>query len=118
MQLIKNTEVRSAIANYWRRTSRIHEIIERYSSADGDLAYAIFNRSYEHMSLDGKTGLSIVSIDPKATLMSKEKNDLLNYANRTKRKVTIVNNFLIPHLNDQKKAGIELIDLIKKEYHF
>ena len=118
MQLIRNTTVRSVIAKYWNETALIDEITQALQNVSfPDLSYAIFNRSYEHLTgLEKGTGMSIVSIDPNASLMTNDKNQLINYANRMTRSVSIINIFLIPHLNKQKKSANDLINLIKKEY--
>ena len=117
MQVIKKTEVRTAIADYWKRITTIDQITDRLNDAsDGDFAYTIFNRSYQHFNLDNSSGKSIVSIDRGAHFMTNDKNQLINYANRMKRKVSIINVFFIPNLKNQKKAAIDLMSLIKKEY--
>ena len=118
MQFIKKSTVRSAIADYWKRVTSIEEILDRLNNSnDADFAYSIFNRSYEHFSVDSGSGMSVVTIDPSARIMTNDKNQLINYANRMARKVTIINNFLVRKLKIQKKAAIELIGLLKKEYH-
>lgn len=91
--------------------------MERFNNPyDSEIAFAIFNRSYEHFSVDPASGLSVVSIEHGARFMTRGKNQLINFANRMKRRVSINTNLLMPGLKRQGKAALDLIGLIQKEY--
>jgi hypothetical protein len=118
MQVIRNGEVRIAIARYWQRISVIKEIEERYNAqADVDFSFGIFNKNYQHIRARSDAGILTVEVDRGAQFMTNDKNQLINYANRMRRKVNIVNNFLMNNLTSQKKEGIGLIKIIKRDYH-
>ncbi len=119
LRLIKNAAVRTAVVNYWRGEDVINGIVERTNTpSDLEASYSIFNRSYERFTgLEDGTGMSVVSIDSNARLMTSDKNQLITYANREKAIVSRINIFLITNLKKQKKKAAALIDLIKTEYH-
>lgn len=120
MRLIKSTEVSNALIDYWSENATIREMIDIANNTQlTDIGFSIFNRSFENdLGVDTTNFMSIVSINPHAVLMTNDKNVLINYANRMSKKAGVINGFILRHLNDQKQAAIDLIALIKEQYHF
>ena len=121
MRLIRKIKISNAISRYWRGISGIEFTLgnyKRYSDEREDLGYSIFNHKYSvRGSVDSTTFLDNYFIMPEAKLITNDRNLLINYANRTGRLQEFIERFVKPQLVSQKLRAIDLIDLIKKEYH-
>ena len=123
LRLIKKKNVVDAISKYWRGTIQVERIEDRLDESMDEISTIcddILNRSnYLGFSKrDSLTRLSEVSVKPDATLMPVEKRVLINFANKTNRLQSRIENFYVTLLISQKKDAINLIQLIKKEYRF
>jgi DNA-binding cell septation regulator SpoVG len=121
MRLIRKIKIANAISRYWRGINGIEFTLDNFKKVSDereDLGHAIFNRKYNvRLSNDSSTSLDNYYIIPGARLMTNDKNLLINYANRTGRLQEFIERFIMHQLISQKLRAIDLIDLIKKEYH-
>jgi len=78
----------------------------------------IFNSKYwTGIVEDSFTRIRSAIIDPAARLMTINSNTLINYANFVFRFNGSIDNFFLPDLKRQRIRAVNLINLIKKEYH-
>ena len=122
MRLIRKIKISNAISGYWRSIENVEFTLNNFKALAidrADFANALFNNKYSiRLSTDSLTSLDNYFISPDARLMIIDKNQLINYANRTGRLQSYIGRFILRQLTSQKSQAIKLIDLIKKEYHF
>ena len=121
LRLIRERAVVNAIADYWRGIRQVERIEDRLDeSVDviANLCDNIINRNnYLGFSMrDSVTGLSEVSVKAEARLLSTDNVLILNFANKTNRLQSRIQNFYIRSLRNLKEDAHKLIELIKKEY--
>ena len=125
LRLIDNEEIVAKLSEYWRGINELKTIAERVEhryDASQEMAFRIFNRKYfyTHGSLDSlqkdfRLSESISHLGP-MLLMTKEKNDLITFANIIDRVKGSIVRFR-QGLLIQKRLAISLIILIREEYH-
>jgi hypothetical protein len=120
-RLIHKGDVADSISNYWIETGTIlrnaNLFIEKSALAQ-ESGNQIFNRQFVIYPDKTYIGLHIqqVEVDPKAKLMTNDKNTLIAYANRIGRMTDISEHYLVPLLREQMEKATRLIILIKEEY--
>jgi hypothetical protein len=121
MRLIRKRNVANDISKYWRRANNIERTCENFNDiVEGRAALEdrIFNRKYWTLiSTDTSSSLDNYSIDPAAKLMSLDESQLISFGNITDRLQLFIARFIVPQLIRLNDNAIELIALIKKEYH-
>lgn len=121
MRLIRKIKIANAISRYWRGINGIEFTLDNFKKVSDereDLGHIIFNRRYNiRLSNNSSTSLDNFFILPEARFMTNDRNLLITYANRTGRLQEFIERFIMPQLTSQKLRSIDLIDLIKKEYH-
>ena len=122
MRLIRKIKISNAISKYWRGIENVEFTLNNFKALAinrADFANALFNNKYSiRLSTDSLTSLDNYFISPDARLMTIDKNQLINYANRTGRLQSYIGRFILSQLASTKSQAIKLIELIKKEYHF
>lgn len=111
MRLIGNRNVSGAISNYWNgitQVQRIEESLDRFIDEISTFGDSVLNRdNYLYSSKsDSLTHLIEVSVNPNATLMTTERNTLLNYANKIMRLKRRIETFYFSNLNRQKERTV------------
>ncbi|TAL42912.1 MAG: hypothetical protein EPN92_10970 [Chitinophagaceae bacterium] len=121
MRLIRKRNVANDISKYGRRANNIERTCENFNEIIEDRASLedrIFNRKYwSIIATDTASSLDIYSIDPAAKLLTLDENQLIGFGNITDRLQLFISRFIIPQLIRLNQNAIELITLIKKEYH-
>ncbi len=122
MRLIRKRNVANAIALYWRNSINMENTVNNFNGLISEKFKSediIFNRQfYKIISVsDPSTSLDVYFNDPKARLMTSDKNILISYANYTDRLQKFIEQYGTPQLERLKSRATELIALIKKEYH-
>jgi hypothetical protein len=121
LRLIRNKATAHHITEYWDEIARLrglNEIVERRANEIFTAGSHIFNSKYCISSvIDSATRKRFVTIDPGAKLMTMDSNILINYSNFIYRFRLGIDNFLKPELIAQRTRAINLLNLIKKEYH-
>ncbi len=121
-RIINKGSVADSISNYWIESGTIlrnaNLFIEKSALAQ-ESGNMIFNRQFVTYPDKTYIGLNIqqVEIDPKAKLMTTDKNTLIAYANRIGRMTDISKHYLVPLLKEQMEKATRLIKLIREEYH-
>jgi len=125
LRLIDNEEIVAKLSDYWVGINELKTIAERVEQrydASQEMAYHIFNRRYfythgflDSLQKDFRLFDSIKHLAP-MLLMTKEKNDLIAFANIIDRVKGSIVRFR-QRLLIQKRFATSLITLIKKEYH-
>ena len=122
MRLIRKIKISNSISKYWRGIENVEFTLNNFQALAinrADFANALFNNKYSiRLSTDSLTSLDNYFISPDARLMTIDKNQLINYANRTGRLQSYIGRFILSQLASTKSQAIKLIELIKKEYHF
>ncbi len=122
LRLIRKRKVVDAISMYWRGIRQVERIEDRLDESVDEIASLsdnIINRSHylAFSRRDPATGIIQVTVDPNATLLSSNKELLINFANKINRLKSRIENFYVSNLNTQKEQADSLIQLIKEEYH-
>ena len=122
MRLIRKRNVVKEMTAYWRRSSRIGYIEERLEIIMNEIASfsdGIINKNYlgEYGERDSLTSIGVIEVLPAAVLMTHDKNKLISFENKLERLKISMYNFYLCNVSSQKKAAVNLIDLIKNEYH-
>ena len=121
MRLIRKRKVVNAISAYLKNSNNVEfsaknfnaAVTEKYQQANN-----IFNRKYyTRISRDPSTGINSYFTSPDVKLMTNDGPLLISYANTIDRLVESIDKYIIPQLNNLKLKGIELMELIKNEYH-
>jgi hypothetical protein len=124
LRLIDNEEITNQLAGYWfgiNAVTKIAERIEQRYDVAGEMALRIFNRKYFYTYSPGDSLRNYQFIESgnaePMLLMTKDKNDLIAFANivdRIKGSVEIYREGVAIH----EQRAIALMALIKQEYHF
>jgi len=120
LRLIRNTEIESKLSEYWKGINTLMKVAERVEQrydVSAEMASRIYNRKYMISQFDTATDSYQYVIDPKAEFMTRNKNELTAFANIVNRILASIEGVYIPALQLQKEKAMELIFLIKKEYH-
>jgi len=125
LRLIKNKNITDKLSEYWNGINALKKIAERVEQrydVSAAMAAGIFNRKFMKIQ-PGKDTVAFrdsstkIIILPDAILMTKDKNDLVTFANIVDRiKVSIAGAYSIS-LRRQHKLAVDLITLIKEKYH-
>ena len=120
-RLIRNKATAHAISEYWTGITHIQtltDIVERRANEIFAVGNQIFNTKYLiDRAWDSLTLMNTAIIDPAARLMTTDANTLINYANFVYRFDWGIDKFFIPDLKRQREWAVNLINVIKKEYH-
>ena len=118
MRLIRNEDISASIRQYWNHVESLYRVRDRLEIAGesiADVSSRIFYRKYYRVAddpLDGvagvKTGAVFINNDPK--LIAEYVNRVATKSIRTKIYLTELDAALI--------KAFDLIDTIRKEYHF
>lgn len=125
LRLIKTKKITDKLSQYWNGINALNKIADRVEQrydVSAELGARIFNRKFIQQQLD--TGILVlrgslrnVTIRQDAVLMTTDKNDLATLANIVNRiKYSIEGPYTV-RLNLQFKMAVDLIALIKEEYH-
>jgi hypothetical protein len=121
MRLIRKRNVANTISAYWRNSNNAENTAKNFNDAIIEKSNAeniIFNRKYcNRLSTDPSTGLDTYFTSTDTRLMTNDQTLLISYANTTDRLQEFIDRFIISQLSNLKLKAIDLIDLIKKEYH-
>ena len=121
LRLIRNRKIVNAISVYWNAINTImmtRELQDHSFDEIWESAYEILNRKYVSKSVrDSITGLEIFTIAPDAKFMTTDKIRFVALANRINRTIRNIEVFYIPNMKTQKTKAINLILMIKEQYH-
>jgi hypothetical protein len=115
MRLIRNQKVNDDIIKYWNHIEQINKTLDRhlsYRTKGRDMETRIFNTAEIFLKNDRHIAKPKESVH----LISKEQSTIKEYANVIAYcgvMLSAVDNLV----KEQNKLAIELIELIKKEYH-
>jgi hypothetical protein len=125
LRLVKNKKITDKLSEYWNGINALNKIADRVEQrydVSAELGARIFNRKFIQQQLD--TGILVlrgslrnVTILPDAVLMTTDKNELATLANIVNRIKYSIEGPYIVRLNLQFKMAVDLIALIKEEYH-
>lgn len=124
LRLIKNKKITDKLSEYWNGINVIKKIAERVEQRydlSAEMAAKIFNRKYLQIRQDLDTISLRLSnrttiVLEGAKLMTKDKNQLIAYANIVNRIKTSIGGAYTRNLRIQHKLADELMELIKEEY--
>ena len=122
LRLVRKKEVTNQISVYWKMTGQIERIQERMELDMNEIALMgdnIINANFlgVYSERDSLSGIRFIEVLPGAEIMTKDKNILINLANKVSRLKRRIDNFYFNNLSHQKGLAVDLIELIKKEYH-
>ena len=121
MRLIRKRKVVNAISAYLKNSNNAEFSAKNFNTAVTEKyqqANIIFNRKYyTRISTDLSTGINFYFTSPDVELMTNDGTLLISFANTIDRLLESIDRYLIPQLNNLKLKGIELMELIKNEYH-
>ena len=122
LRLVRKKEVTNQISGYWQMTGLVEAIQERLESDLNEISSVgdnILNGKFlgAYMERDSLTGIRFIEVFAGAELMTNDKNTLINLANKVSRLKRRIDNFYFINLDQLKGLAVELIELIKKEYH-
>lgn len=118
MLLIRNNEVADALRKYWYMSKVLEDIaarIEELSSQSIPIWTQIFSNKY-FINIDEKNPIAGINISPKARFVNAEPKLISQYSNLRYSKNQILKNY-INFMKMEKFKAIELIKLIKENYH-
>jgi hypothetical protein len=119
MRLIRNSIVSDSIVNYDEYAIKAEAQISNYAVYFQvpalQLSYSIFNGKY-YIGVTRNTSSSILKDSTRMTLLTTDPIALNRFANQTLTGSDVLRSY-IQQLKDQKNRCIQLITLMKKEYH-
>ena len=126
LRLINSEEITNKLSEYWNGINALKKVAERVEQrydVSAQMASRIFNRKYFYTygsqdSLNNSNALGAVSKVEQMLLMTNDKNDLIAFANIVDRIKLSVEGPYRERLLDQQQQALNLITLIRKEYHF
>ena len=119
MRLIRNRSVSDSIRIYWSRIKEMETMssrLEEMRIKASDISAQIFHNKYIKLPDPRHPIGSDIFILPGAKLINDDPQLLALYANRRQVALTVLNNY-INSMESTKTDAINLIALIKKEYH-
>ena len=121
MRLIRKRKVVNAISAYLKNSNNAEYSAKNFNTSVHEKsqdANIIFNRKYyTRISRDSSSGIYSYFTSPDVKLMTNDGTLLISFANTIDRLLESIDRYLIPQLNNLKLKGIELMELIKNEYH-
>jgi hypothetical protein len=121
MRLIRKVKIANAISRYSKECSNLEFTAGNFnnrSDTRDEMANDIFSRQFIiRLSRDTLTQLINYSTNPGAQLMTQDKHLLLNYSNQISRLQESNERYFLPQVIAAKKLSINLIQLIRTEYH-
>jgi hypothetical protein len=122
LRLVRKKEVTNKISGYWKMTGQVEAIQGRIESDMDEIALLgdnIINGNFlgSYSVRDSLSGIRFMEVFPGAELMTNDKNTLINLANKISRLKRRIDNFYFNNLSRLKRLAVDLIELIKKEYH-
>lgn len=120
MRLIRNNRVADSIRNYWgiiKVADNISERLESRRGKAGDISVQLFYDKYVRLSNIDDPLQSAISILPGAKLINDDSKLLAEYANRMQSVLLVLNNYIV-YMKGARDAAQNLINLVRKEYHF
>jgi len=120
MRLIRNKRVVDSIRNYWstmKIEDDIEERLQTSGSKAGDISMKLFYTKYYHYTNRQDPLNSQVTVLPGAKLINNDPALLAEYANRRQSGLFILNNYIV-NLQKSNIEAANLLQLIRKEYHF
>ena len=121
MRLIRKRKVVNAISAYLKNSNNAEYSAKNFNTSVHEKsqdANIIFNRKYyTRISRDPSSGIYSYFTSPDVKLMTNDGTLLISFANTIDRLLESIDRYLIPQLNNLKLKGIELMELIKNEYH-
>lgn len=120
MRLIRNKGVVDSIRSYWSIIKVMDDINDRLGLIKhgiSEVSVKLFNSKYEKFSDINNPLESEISILPDAKLINDDPKLMAEYSNRYQHVIIVLNNY-IKYMSLAKNQAMNLIVLIKKEYHF
>lgn len=120
MRLIRDKQVVDSIRNYWsiiKVTDYISDRLEILRGKAGDVRVQLFYDKYVKFSNVQDPLQSGFTVLPGAKLINDDPRLLAEYANRQESILIVLNNY-IKNMEVARGMAENLIELIKKEYHF
>lgn len=120
MRLIRNKGVVDSIRSYWSIIKVMDDINSRLGLIKhgiSEVSVKLFNSKYEKFSDINNPLESEISILPDAKLINDDPKLMAEYSNRYQHVIIVLNNY-IKYMSLAKNQAMNLIVLIKKEYHF
>ena len=117
LRLVENTKISDQIAVYWHWASYIQaygESTEELKIRARERSYFIFNNGFYQNQEIGNTK---DKVKPGAKLMTTDRTILFEYANRLHHIKNALRNVSIVQIDTTKKIAVELMKLLKEEYH-
>ena len=117
MRVIDNIAVVNTIINYWSNEGVINAVEEDLREKRGqarEKSYSIFDSKY-YSSDQANNRSTLIGVP---TLMITDYNVLAEFSNRLSHLKNLITNVYIPALNNQVKAGNDMMKLIKEKYDY
>ncbi|MBS1620007.1 MAG: hypothetical protein JST10_04825 [Bacteroidetes bacterium] len=120
MRLIKDQQIARLISDYWSEINNILKIAERSEeriNRSMEISIRLFNRNYVKFPKDKDGQYQNPVVDPHAMFMTKDRNEIIAYANWIERARGLLKDDYPKSLQQLKQKATKLIESVKKEYH-
>ena len=119
LRLVRNADLSDSISSYWARVvvdEKIASLMSEVQGKAGDIGSQVFSMKYYGKRDPNNPLTKIIAVRDDAKLIDANPKLIAQFVNRITVRLGILYNYL-NNLRETKMMALQLIELIKKEYH-